>query len=93
MPFTWDTEKDATNQRDHGIPFAIALHLWDSPTLERHDDREDYGEDRYLAVGTVDNRILAVVFTEREPDTIHLLSARKATTNERKDYEAYLSNC
>lgn len=56
-------------------PFAIEL----------LDDREDYGEDRYLIIGTVDGRLLYVAYTMRG-ETIRIISARGAEPHERRQY-------
>ncbi|EJW12917.1 Uncharacterized protein (DUF497) superfamily [Rhodovulum sp. PH10] len=58
-----------------GAPFAV----------ERLDDREDYGEDRYSLIGMVDGRVLHVVYTVRE-GRYRIISARGATSNERRRY-------
>ena len=42
------------------------------------DDREDYGEDRWVGIGFLGNVVVVVVFTERRRDTIRIVSARKA---------------
>jgi uncharacterized DUF497 family protein len=86
MIFEWDSEKAAENVRTHGIPFEVACEVFGGPTLEKYDDRADYGEDRWIAVGFVNQRVIAVVFTERG-DATRLISARKATTDERKRFE------
>ena len=50
------------------------------------DSRFLYGEDRYLALGRVDGRVLTVVYTMRN-DVIRIISARKANSREVKKYE------
>ena len=50
------------------------------------DSRFIYGEDRYLALGGVDGRVLTVVYTMRN-DVIRIISARKANSREVKKYE------
>jgi uncharacterized DUF497 family protein len=49
------------------------------------DDREDYDESRYIAIGFIGMRLCVLVFTERE-DTVHIISLRKATRTEEKHY-------
>jgi len=51
------------------------------------DDREDYGEDRWVGVGLMDMRVVVIVFTEPDADTIRIISFRKAISDERKRYE------
>lgn len=61
MQFEWDAEKDALNIRKHGLSFAYAALIFERPTLDKADDRFDYGEMRTLRIGTVDGiAILAV---------------------------------
>ncbi|MEH1911909.1 MAG: BrnT family toxin [Nostoc sp.] len=56
------------------------------------DDRQDYGEDRLIGLGMLDGRIVVVVFTELDEETIRIISLRKALPYERKRYEQYLKN-
>jgi uncharacterized DUF497 family protein len=88
--FGWDPDKHAANLRAHGVRFEVAALVFDGPVLEWPDEREDYGEDRWIAVGMADNWVLVVVYTERGSLT-WIISARKATTNETKAYEDFLT--
>ena len=54
------------------------------------DDRQDYGEDRWIGIGMLNTRVVVIVFTERGEDTIRIISMMKATTNERIRYEQLL---
>jgi uncharacterized DUF497 family protein len=76
------------NIRDHHIDFADVPPLFDGPTWERLDDRENYGEDRWVAVGLLRGIEVTVVYTMRgeDEDIRHLISARRATPHERKAY-------
>ena len=52
------------------------------------DDREDYGEDRWMGIGMMSHGIVVVfIFTETDQETIRMISMRKATKNERTRYE------
>jgi len=51
------------------------------------DDRQDYGEDRWIGVGLMDMRVVVIVFSEPDENTIRVVSFRKATSDERKRYE------
>ena len=53
------------------------------------DDREDYGEDRWLGIGMLRDIPVVIVFTECGQDCLRLISARKANRNERKRYEQH----
>jgi hypothetical protein len=87
MNIIWDPNKAEVNFKKHGIRFSDAeMVLYDSfaMTLEEHIVAN---EQRYVTVGTdAVGRILAVVYSYRS-DTIRLISARKATRRERKQYE------
>lgn len=51
-----------------------------------YDDSQEYGEDRWIGIGLLLNTVVVVVFTERDKNTIRIISARKATRNERERY-------
>lgn len=54
--------------------------------LTLQDDRHDYGETRWIGLGTIQGRVV-VVYTEREPEVIRIISARKANKRESQRYE------
>ncbi|MGC1780781.1 MAG: BrnT family toxin [Xanthobacteraceae bacterium] len=84
--FEWDDAKAAQNYADHGVTFDAAKAIFDDAfAVERLDDRDDYGEDRYIIIGTVDGRVLFVVYTLRN-GTIRIISARGAEPHERRRY-------
>jgi uncharacterized protein len=83
--FEWDRAKRDTNLRKHGIDFARAVRIFEGPVLEREDRRRDYGESRFMALGEVEELILAVVFTYREAG-LRIISARKANQYEKAAY-------
>ncbi|WP_292868768.1 BrnT family toxin [Nostoc sp. LPT] len=56
------------------------------------DEREDYGEDRYLGIGLLDRRTIVVIYTEPGEEMVQIISLRKALSHERKSYEQYLKN-
>jgi uncharacterized protein len=90
LSFEWDEEKNAANVKNHGIDFLDAALIFEGPTLEAVDDREDYGEVRYIAFGLSDETVLQVVYTwrlhRRGENIIRIISARKAN---RYDAEKY----
>lgn len=55
------------------------------------DDRFDYGEDRWFGIGFLGSGIAVVVWTERQKNTIRIISARRANRYEQKRFEQYLS--
>lgn len=54
MNITWDARKNRRKVRLHGIAFEDAARVFEGPTLERVDDRFEYGEERICAIGLVD---------------------------------------
>jgi uncharacterized DUF497 family protein len=86
MPkFEWDETKRKSNIKKHGIDFIDAPMIFSDYTLTIEDDRYDYGEERFDTLGILDGRVVVVVHTESE-DLIRIISIRKATKNEEKEY-------
>ena len=84
MRIFWDPAKNETNERKHGILFEQASTLFSSGLdyLEFYDPRHSDHEDRYIAVGPVEGRVVVVVWTEPEEDVMRIISARYATVRE-----------
>jgi uncharacterized protein len=87
MGFQWDARKSASNEVKHGISFEQAAQIFRGPVLKTLDDRIDYGEARFVALGVYDGEVLSVVVTERGGD-LRLISARKANRHEREKYQS-----
>jgi len=84
--FEWNDKKAALNFKKHGVGFEEARTVFRDPfAIELYDDREDYGEERYILIGMSENDILVVVHTERN-ERNRIISARKAELNERRHY-------
>lgn len=91
MQFEWDSEKEKINIIKHGIDFTTAARVFtDTNRLELYDEAHSEVEERYITIGIIDEvaYLVMVVYTERS-DTIRLISARKATNQERKMYYDY----
>ena len=85
LNFEWDENKNIINQQKHHISFETAAYVFfDENYIEMYDFEHSTQEDRYIAIGCV-NDILFVVFTERK-ENIRLISARLATESERRLY-------
>ena len=85
--FGWDSEKAELNWRKHHIKFENAAQVFaDENRIERLDTAHSEEEDRYITIGRV-KEILFVVYTDRI-DKTRLISARRATFEERRDYYA-----
>jgi len=87
MQFKWDETKRQINLHKHGIDFADVVEVFERPLLIRRDDRDDYGEERWVGMGLMKNYVIVVAYTETDVDTVRLISARKATRREVKRYE------
>jgi len=87
MKFEWDKRENQANIEKHGLDFADAHKVFEAPMLVKLDERKDYGEDRWIGIGLMDMRVVIIVFTEQKENTIRVISFRKATTDERKQYE------
>jgi len=86
MPkFEWDETKRKSNIKKHGIDFVDAPIIFAGYTLTIADDRFDYGEERFVTFGILDGRVVVVIHTESE-DLIRIISIRKATKYEEKEY-------
>ena len=87
MQCEWDESKNQANIRKHGIAFEDAVDIFNHPMLIKVDDRADYGEERWVAIGRIYHLTGVVVYTERMDDILRIISARKATRKEVKYYE------
>lgn len=85
----WDSRKAASNLRKHGVSFDEASTVFDDPLAAIFTDEfHSMDEVRELIIGhSVQNQLLIVSFTEREPEIVRIISARLATRKEIKDYE------
>jgi len=82
----FDPAKDAKNIHEHGISLRRAADFDFDAANYDIDDREDYGEVRWNAIGFLDARLYSLTFTEVEDGVIRAISLRKAATPERKRY-------
>ena len=89
MEFEWDPEKNRINQRKHGIPFEVAILVFDDENrLEEYDISHSDDEDRYSVIGMV-GKLLYVVCTYRTENKVRIISARLATKLEKRRYYGY----
>ena len=82
----FDRAKDRINKRKHGISLSRASDFDFEAASFVVDDREDYGEVRVRALGFLDARLYALVFTQ-EGANVRAISLRKATKYEEDEYE------
>ncbi|MDR3568238.1 MAG: BrnT family toxin [Syntrophobacteraceae bacterium] len=86
MRYTWNEEKNSQNILRHGIAFEDVVRIFDGPTVERLEDRFDYGEDRIYAIGLVNGIEITVIYTDTGADERRLISAWRAEPYERLYY-------
>lgn len=87
--FEWDNKKAKGNLKKHGVSFEEAQSVFfDDSAIQFWDDSHSKKEERFLMLGLSNTlRVLLVVHCYRENDsTIRIISARKATKAERKEY-------
>ena len=91
MKVEWDPAKNLANQAKHGVSFEQASELFSSGDdhLEFYDAAHSVSEDRFIAIGPIRLGVVVAVYTERHEDRIRILSARMATSRERKRLEEF----
>ena len=90
--FEWDSRKAASNEKKHGISFEEAQSVFfDDQALLLEDPQPRHEEERFVLLGlSASLRLLVVVHALRERDVIRIISARKATRKETREYEIRL---
>ena len=71
----------------HGFHLGDAPEMFTGPFLARPDTREDYGEERWIGLGITKSRLAFVAFAGLSSETIPIISLRKASNEERQEYE------
>jgi uncharacterized protein len=89
--FAWDEAKRLTNLRKHRIDFIDAAKIFRGLTFTVEDDREAYGEQRFLTLGLLEDQVVSVTHTERG-DEIRIISIRKATKHEARFYFSQITD-
>lgn len=85
MKIEFDPAKSERNARDRGLPFDLVADFDFENAEIIEDDRRNYGEVRYRAIGRMGNAIAVVVFTMRD-DALRVISLRLAGRKERMRY-------
>lgn len=86
----WDPKKGIENKKKHGVSFEEARSVfYDEYALQFYDDEHSSHEERFLMLGlSSETRVLLVCHCERDDgNSIHIISARKATKNEKAHYQ------
>ena len=89
MEISYDEAKRLLTLEKRGIDFAEAGRVFNGTEFTWHDDRADYGEDRYNTFGSLDDRLVAVTWTIRD-GTRRIISMRKANEREQARYQGAL---
>lgn len=86
MNVEFDPVKAVSNLKKHGVAFDAASAALLDPLALVIEDPDAVGEARWLLIGISDLGLLTICYTLRDEETIRLISARKATTKEKKYY-------
>lgn len=89
--FEWNEGKAESNWRKHGVTFALAAQVFDDPYAIAERDRIENGEERWQTIGMVEGVVVLLVghtvHEDVQDEIIRMITARKATTKERKRYD------
>ncbi len=90
MRFEWNMDKDAENKKIHKVSFQEACSVFtDSHMLSKFDKDHSDDEDRWITMGDTGDKLLVVIHTFRttnDVESVRIISARGATTEERRQY-------
>jgi len=86
MQFEWDEEKRQEVIRERSVDILYAALIFENRVLVRVDDRQDYGEERFAALGHVDGEYFTLIYTSRGNKT-RLVTAWKAGKNGEREYK------
>ncbi|VVD78771.1 BrnT family toxin [Pandoraea fibrosis] len=86
MDIEFDPAKDQANRDKHGLSLALAEAFELDAALIEIDDRRDYNEERFVALGLIGDRVHVMVFTVRG-EAIRVISLRKANRREVQRYD------
>jgi len=92
LTFEWDEAKRSANIAKHGVDFVDVPEMFGGPMLVLPDARKEYGEARQIGFGFIRGRLVTVVFTKRNPETIRIISARKANDREKAQFKESLAD-
>jgi hypothetical protein len=88
----FDPVKDALNIKNHGLSLAAATGIeWDLLVSHTDNTRHDYYEQRMIGFAPIGSEVYCVVFVERSEDVMRVISLRKATKQEVKNYVNHLN--
>ena len=91
MRFEWGEAKRQSNIRKHGIDFVGIEEVFQGQTVTILDERLDYGEERFITLGLLRDRVVVIAHTETD-EVVRIISVRKATKNEEISYFKAIAN-
>ena len=86
MEFEWDEGKRRTNYAKHGLDLRDAEKVFQDITITAEDNRQDYGEKRFITLGRFEDIVVVIFYTQRS-EKIRIISMRKANQKEKKAHE------
>jgi uncharacterized protein len=86
MNYTWNPRKNRRNVRLHGIAFEDAVKVFEGPTLEKIDDRFEYGETRVYAIGVTNGLEITVIYSDISETERRIISAWRSERHEKTAY-------
>ena len=89
MKIEFDEEKRQRTLADRGLDFADATIVFDGPKFTVLDDREDYGEERFLTLGYLGDRLVAIIWTPRGAAR-RVISMRKCNDREQRKFRRFV---
>ena len=88
MEFEWDEAKSEWTRRHRGFSFEEAARIFAHPVQTILDERRDYGEQRFIAIGETEGEVLVIVYTDRA-EVRRIISARPASRKERRLWRSF----
>jgi uncharacterized DUF497 family protein len=85
LVFEWDESKRSSNLRKHGLDFADCGAVFARPVTTRVDNRDDYGERRFVTLGLLGARVVNIVHTV-SGECVRVISFRRASKREQAQY-------
>lgn len=85
MKVEFDLDKRRRTLAERGLDMARAADIFAGATLTVEDDRRDYGEPRFITIGFLDGRMVAMVWTPRQ-ESLRIISLRKCNEREQEAY-------
>jgi len=86
LKYAWDEAKNDSNAAKHGLRFEDAEKVFAGPCVTFEDDRFDYGEERLITLGALEDRLVVIAHAPND-DGSRIISMRKANRIEKRIYQ------